>query len=181
VSVLKSRLSLLPLALASAAAVFGVSREAEALPLVTFSGSARGLYGSALGDPGLNAYGAGIGLRAGVTLPLSLYLGASLDYFLGEEKAGVSVSRLQVMGNVGYDLGFGPLTLRPFLGVGLSNGSADSPVGDTSESDLVVAPGAEFAVGLGLLSVSAEARYNKVVADGDADALVLGLGLGFSL
>ena len=166
-------------------AVVAAPREAQALPLLTLSGSARGLYGSALGDATLSAYGAGLGLRAGVTLPTALYLGGSFDYFFGEseEILGVesSVSLLQLMAHAGYDLGLGPLTLRPGLGLGLAQTSLDAGIADESEGDFVISPGAELIVGLGFWSVSAEARYNKIFADGDVDALVFGAGLGFSL
>jgi hypothetical protein len=156
--------------------------EARALPLISLSASARGLYGSALGDQDPSPYGVGLGLRAGVTLPLSLYLGGSFDYFFGEsvtlDDIESSASLLQLMANVGYDLGLGPLTLRPSLGLGFAKRSADGAADDAS--NFVASPGAEVLLGLGLLSVSAEARYNKIFDD-DADAFILGLGIGFSL
>jgi hypothetical protein len=162
---------------------FAVAGEAKALPLLTFSASVRGLYGSAVGDQDLNPYGPGLGLRAGVTLPMSLYLGGSFDYFAGETDEGViydsSAASYQLMANVGYDLGFGPLTLRPVLGLGYANATFEG-LEDDSSSDFVLAPGAELIIGLGLLSVGAEVRYNKVFAD-DRDGVVLGVGLGISL
>lgn len=173
------------LGVACAAGVMAMPGTAQALPLLTLSASLRGLYGSSSGDPELDPYGPGIGVRAGVTLPASLYLGASLDYFFGESEslAGVdaSASLLQVLGNVGYDVGFGPLTLRPSLGFGLAQSNEELGAVDESDGNFVLSPGAELFVGLGLLSVSGEVRYNKVFADGDTDAVVLGLGLGFSL
>jgi hypothetical protein len=93
------------------------------------------------------------------------------------------------MGNVGYDLGLGPLTLRPVLGLGLSTSSVETTSGlsvggpttvEVSESNFLLAPGAELVVGLGFLSVGGEVRYNKVFADGDADAIVVGAGVGLS-
>lgn len=160
---------------------------ASALPLLTISGSARGLYGSPTGDTELNPYGVGLGLRAGVTLPASLYLGASYDYFFGESDTGgaldVSSSLQQFMGRVGYDLGLGPLTLRPQLGFGVAQASSElGPVEDTA-SEFVLAPAVEFSFGLGLLSLGAEVSYNKVFADDgvEADGVVLGVGLGFSI
>ena len=171
------------LALACAAAAFAVPAEAHALPLLTLSGSLRGLYGTTLGDPAVNAYGPGLGLRAGLTLPTSLYLGASFDYFFGESDSAIdtSASLLQIMGNVGYDAGLGPLTLRPSLGLGIAQSSVEVANVDTSEGDFLLSPGAELFIGLGLLSVSGEVRYNKVFADGDFDGVYFGLGLGFSL
>lgn len=182
-----SRLAPALFGVACAVGVLGFSGTARALPLLTLSASLRGLYGSAFGEPALdlNPYGPGIGVRAGVTLPASLYLGASVDYFFGESESAagvdVSASLLQVLGNVGYDAGFGPLTLRPSLGFGLAQSNVDFGAVDESEGDFVLSPGAELFVGLGLLSVSGEVRYNKIFADGDKDALVLGVGLGFSL
>lgn len=176
-------------ALGAGAAILGLSETADALPLLTVSGSLRGLYGSPIGDQEVSPYGIGVGLRGGVTVPSSLYLGASLDYFFGEsgDLAGIetSTSLLQIMGHVGYDLGLGPLSVRPGLGLGLATLSAEvsSPIGDVSdsESEFVASPGIEASIGLGLLSVGAEARYNKIFADGDSDAIVLGVGVGFSL
>lgn len=172
-------------ALGAGAALLGWSTAANALPLLTISGSVRGLYGAPTGDQELSPYGVGVGLRGGVTVPSSLYLGASLDYFFGEseELAGIetSASLLQIMAHVGYDLGVGPLTLRPGLGLGLATLEGEIGPVSESESEFVVSPGVEASIGLGLLSVGAEARYNKIFADGDADAIVLGVGVGFSL
>ena len=176
-------------ALSAALLVLGTSSTAQALPLVTLSGSVRGLYGSPTDDLRPDPYGGGIGLRLGVTLPASLYLGGSFDYFFGESETNAlevkqSASVLQLMARVGYDLGVGPVTLRPQLGLGLAQSQQD--VGDigVSESDFALAPGAEFIFGLGLLSLSAEANYNIVFVGDDeqsANAWILGLGLGFSL
>jgi len=181
----EQRLPVAALGLACGAAAFAFSGDANALPLLTLSASLRGLYGTAFGDPPLNAYGPGLGVRAGVTLPTSLYLGASLDYFFGEsdDEGGIdtSASLLQVMANVGYDAGLGPLTLRPSLGFGLAQSKVEIGAADSSDGNFVLSPGAEAIVGLGLLSVSGEVRYNKVFVDGDFDGLYFGVGLGFSL
>lgn len=186
--VLLPLLALVP-AFSAAVLVLGTSSTAHALPLVTLSGSARGLYGSPSDDVGLNPYGGGIGLRLGVTLPASLYLGGSFDYFFGESETNAvdveqSVSTLQLMARVGYDLRIGPVTLRPQLGLGLAQTHAEFGGVGTSESDFALAPGAEFIFGLGVLSLSAEANYDIVLV-GDEDqslnAWILGLGLGFSL
>jgi hypothetical protein len=182
---LSRRLPAAAAGIACAAAALSFSADAHALPLLTLSASLRGLYGSAFGDPEANPYGPGIGVRAGVTLPTSLYLGASLDYFFGDsvEIAGADFNRslLQVLANVGYDAGLGPLTLRPSIGLGLAQINIETPITDESDSNFVLSPGAEAIVGLGLLSVSGEVRYNKVFVDGDFDGLYFGVGLGFSL
>jgi hypothetical protein len=174
------------LGLACAVVAFAFSASAQALPLVTLSGSIRGLYGSDLDDETPSPYGPGLGLTAGVTLPASLYVGASLDYFFGESATigglDASASLFQVLGHIGYDAGFGPLTLRPSLGLGFAQSSVDlEGLGDDSASDVVLSPGAELFVGLGLLTVSGEVRYNEIFSDSGVDALILGVGLGFSL
>jgi hypothetical protein len=169
--------------------VLCVCERASALPLISVSASLRGLYGAYTGDSDINPYGLGVGVRAGVTLPASLYLGGSLDFFFGEtvEVANTEFSNaiFQAMGNIGYDLSLGPLMLRPFLGLGLASASSEACVGNVcseseSESEFAVAPGAEAYVGLGLLSLTGEVRYNKIFSDPSRDALVLGVGLGLS-
>jgi hypothetical protein len=159
---------------------------AQAMPVITFSGSVRGLYGISLGDPELDPYHFGIGVTAGVTLPASLYLGAAFDYFFGESDTvqglDLTSSILQLQGRVGYDFGLGPFTLRPNLGFGVATTAAELDSARVTDSYFVLAPGAEFILGLGFLSASAEARYNKVFSDqsGDADGLIFGLGMGLS-
>jgi hypothetical protein len=181
----RRRLPAAALGVGCVAACLAFTSDASALPLLTLSASLRGLYGPGSGDPIVNPYGPGLGVRAGVTLPTSWYLGASLDYFFGEseEIAGVDVSAslLQVMGNVGYDLGVGPLTLRPSLGLGLAQNDVEGGAFDDSKSNFALSPGAEAIVGLGLLSVSGEVRYNWVFVDGDFDGMYFGVGLGISL
>lgn len=189
-----------------ALALLAVGRDAHALPLLTLWGSVRGLYGSVAGDEAtvafgsgtgtqyetVNGYGPGIGLSAGVTLPLSLYLGASFDYFFGETvsfSSGPDVSRAssQLLARVGYDLGLGPLTLRPELGLGalFSNVKVEGGAPDVSDRELtangtVLAPALEAFFGLGLLNINAEARYELVAGD-NSNGLILGLGFGVSL
>lgn len=194
-------------AAASVLVVSSVETEAQALPLVTLWGSLRGEHGSVAGDGSsvsaasssgqqqtkvINPYGFGLELAAGATLPLSLYVGASFDAFFGETESlgsGLDVSRscYQLMGNLGYDFGLGPLTLRPELGVGYSLGTIESKGGaqnvsarDVSTNGAIVAPGAEFFVGLGLLNLSAQARY-QLVTGTNSNSVVLGLGVGVSL
>jgi opacity protein-like surface antigen len=189
-----SRVALLPLAIVPACSaallVLGTSSSAHAAPLVTLSGSVRGLYGSPSDHLSLlNPYGGGIGLRLGVSLPASLYLGGSFDYFFGESETNAaeveqSQSVFQLMARVGYDLEIGPVTLRPQLGLGVAQSDADFGGVSTSESDFALAPGAEFIFGLGLLSLGAEASYNVVFAGDNGqgtNAWILGLGLGISL
>ena len=162
------------------------TERAEALGGLGLSGSVRALYGPSVGSPELNPYSFGLGLTAGFTLPSSLYLGAAFDYFFGESEdvgsADVSNSILQLQGRIGYDIGLGPFTLRPNLGLGVATAASELDSARVTDSYFVVAPGAELVLGLGLLTASAEARYNKVFSDSgaEADAVIFGLGLGLS-
>lgn len=193
-------------AIVCAAATLGFAASASALPLITFSADLRGLYGSALGgEEVVDYYGPGIGLRAGVSLPLGWYVGASADHYFGvkadEVTAGTPVpeftaSQTQFLGHLGFDWGIGPLSLRPTLGAGYAMSDIElesASAGFTSpgsEGDFMLSPGAEFVVSLGLLTVGAEARYNYVFRgsvadalgkDADAGALIFGFGFGLSL
>ncbi len=182
------------LAAAAALFAFGVTRDTQALPLLTLSANLRGLYGTPTRDQEVKPYGGGIGLSAGVTLPASLYPGASFDYFFGETEetqlGNITLSSYQLMADLGYDLSLALLTLRPSLGVGVfhldgvadTNNSAFSAGGSDSPTNLLVSPGAELLLGLGLWSVSAEARFDKVFArDGYSDGIFVGAGLGLIL
>jgi hypothetical protein len=82
------------------------------------------------------------------------------------------------MGNLGYELSVPLLTLRPLLGVGYAQTQIKSNFGsDHSQQELVVAPGAELMLSLGLVTVSGELRYNFTST---ADALIVGIGAGVS-
>jgi hypothetical protein len=89
-----------------------------------------------LGSTGL---GFGIGARAGYTLPLHLYLGAGLDYFLSG-----SLNLFSIAPEVGYDIalpaGGLPFLLRPYVGFGYANINELGAVGGA----FVVYPGFEF-------------------------------------
>jgi len=185
------------LAVGALGAVATFSASAAALPLVGISASLRGLYGVGLGDSqkvqasvnasqsnsskDWNPYGVGLGVRGGVTL-FSIYAGASLDYFFAEtthlEGMKISGGRLQVMANLGYELGLPLITLRPFLGVGYAQTRIESSIGtDHSKHELALAPGAELMVSLGLVNLSGELRYNFTST---ADAAIVGIGAGLS-
>ena len=178
-------------------ALLTCSASAAALPLVGVSATVRGLYGAALGDSqqvavaggpngisassDLSPYGWGLGLRGGVTL-FSVYAGVSFDYFFSEsvklQGFEVEGGNTQVMGNLGYELSIPLITLRPFLGVGYGRTRLESKQGFDSATDrLVIAPGAELLVSLGIVNVSGELRYNLA---NTADALVIGIGTGIS-
>lgn len=179
--------------LAALLACAGVSLagSASALPLVGVSGGVRFLYGSPSEDVEPDPYRFGLGGRLGLSLPMSIYLGASVDYFFGQSVTALDIDQsssvLQTMARVGYELGVWPLNVRPVLGLGwarnaieldgaLVPGSAESE----SSDNFVLAPGVDVDVSLGLISLSAEARYNMLLGDEGADGFIFGLGTGFS-
>ena len=80
--------------------------------------SAAALLGWGFRDPA----GFGLGLRGGYTLPMNVYLGATLVYHLGKSDtiAGTDVGANMYLLGVegGYDIMAGPVVVRPFLGLG---------------------------------------------------------------
>jgi hypothetical protein len=130
--------------------------------------------GSSNGDGTCNPFGFGVGVRAGVTLPIPVYLGGTFVYHTGFSRDfsnGFSSS-----GNVaypgveaGYDFRLGPITLRPYLGVGYalvsddgtSPGNALVPPmsNDKTDNRLAVWPGAVGLVSFGRVFVGVDLRY----------------------
>lgn len=145
--------------------------QADTLPNI-YAGVIGGYTASAGLDEGApDPMGPALGLRAGLTLPMTdLYLGGLFLYHFGDSvdlPGGEASNSSYMLGaEVGYELGFGPLVLRPSLGVGTlqSSVSVDSGVASLeadSEGALYVSPGAALMVKLGLL-VGAEIRYNII-------------------
>lgn len=185
------RLGSLGLAALLSCAGLCVAKSASALPLVGVSGGIRFLYGSPSEDVEPDPYRFGLGGRLGVTLPMSLYLGASVDYFFGQSVTALdldqSASVLQTMARVGYELGVWPISLRPVLGLGWARNTVDVEGGlagvatpSSTGDNFVVAPGLDLDASLGLISLSAEARYNMLLGDDGANGFIFGLGTGFS-
>jgi hypothetical protein len=170
---------------------------AHALPLITLSGGVRLLQGTPIKKIDPDPYGLGLGVRLGVTLPGSLYLGGALDYFFGESKTLDDLdqerARLEVMGRIGYDVGLGPLLIRPVVGIGLArtlqefkgatSGAGATPSVTTRDNlnDLLIAPGFDFGFDLGLMTLGLDARYNWVPSGKRLDGTVVGLGVGVAL
>lgn len=76
----------------------------------------------------LNPYGFGLGVRGGYTLPdVPFYVGGTFIYHLGDSQsadalgariAEVTANYVMLGGEVGYDLLFDQVTIRPYLGLG---------------------------------------------------------------
>jgi len=163
-----------------------------------YAGQASAVGASAgllVGNGFKDGYNFGLGARGGVTLPMNVYVGGTFLYHLGTTK---STGGVDVTANVwflgaegGYDLGVGPLTLRPYLGLGYAHLAVSSSdvcalgtcVSGVSDSDGKVAlwPGATALFNLGSLFVGADLRYTVVldVDDGNAFGAFATAGLGF--
>jgi len=86
-----------------------------------------GVNATACGTATCNAYGFGLGLRGGYTLPSKVYVGGTFVYHLGytSQVAVGSFTRGFTGGvgyfgpEVGYDLTAGPILVRPYGGLGI--------------------------------------------------------------
>lgn len=134
-------------------------------------------------DGALEPMGVALGARAGLTIPTtSIYVGGLFLYHLGDSEsvagADISASSFMLGAEGGYEFGFGPLVLRPSLGLGLHSASIDGVVdtgfgtakADSSESSFYLSPGLNFMVKLGLL-LGAEVRYNAIFNDNISDSV----------
>lgn len=118
-----------------------------------------GGYGSTLDSGrinGLNAFGVGFGVTGGYDID-PIYVGLRLLFFLGDSRpmnAGVIAFDETTVGiEVGYNIEFSILTLRPELGFGLAMSSAELPgapdmTADRSSDDAYFAPGIALLAGI---------------------------------
>jgi hypothetical protein len=164
-----------------------------------FSASAQAFYAAMPTESdALNPYGPGLGVRAGVTLPISLYLGVSYEHFFGGEPRGwasvVSVRTEavadQVTGWAGYELELEALDFRPRVGLGYARtrteqvvwGDGEPERSQTSEGAVVVSPAVELAFPVGAASFILEGRYTFIPAElAAADVLMIGVGFGIDI
>lgn len=88
-------------------------------------------YGIQVDGQPTHPYGVTLGLRGGAVLPNHLYLGLMLGIFAGQSASDYyygttytyreSLWQSQFALEGGYDLDFGPLTLRPYAGLGINH------------------------------------------------------------
>jgi len=145
-------------------------------------------YGFSLNEGDFNPWRTGLGLQGGFTLPNAVYLGANAEYFFGQkdEVAGVEHSGgvWQATAEGGYDVGLGPIVVRPKVGFGIA-GLRDEvcglPGGCVSDSITkpVLAPGVTFMLLTPKFSAAVDLRYDLVFSDQTVKALILSLGIGF--
>jgi hypothetical protein len=161
-----------------------------AAPASAMGASAGLLVGNGFKD----GYNLGIGARGGLTLPMSLYVGGTILYHLGKTEStpagDVTANIWYLGGEGGYDLGVGPLTIRPYLGLGYANLRVSAPDacvlgtcvgGSNSQGKLAFWPGVTGLVGLGSVFVGADLRYVLLVdvEDGNAFSAFATVGMGF--
>jgi hypothetical protein len=182
-----------------------IASTASATPIGGVSVTASVLYGvdTTGGDPLANGFGVGLAAEAGVTLPGSLYLGASVEHFFGvtQEETLLSLpsidiersaSTTELMGHLGYDWSVGGVVLRPSLGVGYALFDVEiqsvragvETSSASSEGALVLSPAAEARIPVaGIVSACVEFRYDIVVLSDAPDPMgfVIGAGVGFDL
>jgi hypothetical protein len=162
-----------------------------------YASSASALGASAgllVGNGFEDGYNLGIGARGGVTLPFSLYVGGTFVYHLGKTEStaagDITANAFYFGPEGGYDIDVGPLTIRPYLGLGYANLRVSAPDacigsvcvgGSNTTGKLAFWPGATALVGLGGLFAGVDARYIAVVDADNANAFALYLtgGLQF--
>jgi hypothetical protein len=181
---------------------FGAAQTAAAAGTgpIQFSLIASGLYGHEFAGESLeDPHGAGLGLGFGVTLPVPIYVGLSFSHFFGVQDREVLLSDspvfvshdssiTQLLWQMGYDGDLKLVRLRPNVGLGFAHTSFDVTRSGTNSAmthtkshsnDLMLSPGLEVIVPLGLVAVCAQIRYDALpnAAQG-RKVLVFGGGLG---
>jgi hypothetical protein len=162
-------------------------------PVVALAGS--GLSAAALLGFATDNLNLGLGARIGYTLPsVPVYLGGTFVYHLGQSQSvfGVEASaHLYYLGfEAGYEFATGPVTIRPYLGIGPATISVSGevcpvfvtgvPCQSYSESDTRLAawPGASVLVPLGAWFVGGDARF-LLVSDSNSLGLFGTGGISF--
>jgi hypothetical protein len=101
-----------------------------------------------------DAFQTGFGARVGYTLESKIHVGASFLYHVGTQQGPVQSNAWYGGGEVGYELGAGPMIIRPYVGFGTVSVSAKvtlPAIGDfpgttatASENRFAFWPGAAF-------------------------------------
>lgn len=147
-------------------------------------------YGFDFEEGDVNPWATGLGIDLGYTLSNAVFVGGSFEYFFGSsvEEAGLEASAnlWQAMAEGGYDVGLGDnLVIRPKVEAGIAGVSTElCPVGgscnEDSETAFALAPGGTFLLLTTNFSLSLDARYELVFAEGETlNGLILSIGIGF--
>jgi hypothetical protein len=155
-------------------------------------------FGIKAGDAdwtGMNPYGLGLGIRGGYELDFKMFIGAGFVYHLGSSESRntapamanpvfieTSVNYMLAYAEVGYDLWYDRLLLRPSLWLGMGFAIADpyQNLGRQMVSDFMLAPGLNLIYIFDGIYIGADIRYVAVTADGLAGLNFFGVvGLRF--
>jgi hypothetical protein len=144
--------------------------------------------GLLLGEGFKDGYNFGIGARGGFTLPvIPIYVGGTFVYHLGHSE---STSDGDVKANLfyfgaegGYEFSAGPLTVRPYLGLGYANVMTSRPGFCTpnmcpppvsnSDSQAAFWPGVTALFPIGGFFIGGDARYVFALDSDDFNAFSL--------
>ena len=135
-------------------------------------------FGGMIGNGFSDQYGIGLGLKGGYTLPSRIYVGGNINYHFGtsQEFRGTTIDSTTwyVGPEAGYDLGLGPVIVRPVLGIGAGFNTQNIRGAIANESDtdarFYVAPGASVHYPIGNFFVGGDSR---VMIMSDANAFTL--------
>lgn len=119
---------------------------------------------------GVDVRGLGGGVAASFTAPFPVSFQLELDCFAGSRGS----SLCQVGWGPGYDLGLGPIVLRPFTRAGLA-------VLTRPFNGLFLAGGASILYGIKSFAVSLDGRYELISIRQSTEAVVISLNVGFAL
>jgi hypothetical protein len=151
---------------------------------------AAGFSAAVLGGNGFkDGYDGAVGLRAGFTLPaLPIYAGGTFVYHFGTTDSEGRLKVLYLGPEGGYDIALGPVTLRPYIGLGYASISTDVQIvtpaltldsGTEHTGKFVLWPGVSALFPLDSAFVGLDARY-VVVTDSDTfNALSVCVTAGF--
>ncbi len=174
-------------------AAFAGALPASAEPAPTASKVSVGALAGYGFEDGLNL---GLGLRAGYTLPMNLYLGGTFVYHLGKTEStpfgDVSANIYYFGAEGGYDIAAGPVVIRPYLGLGSvtikapspgicfdpSDPSMCTPSLSASESKFGTWPGATLIYPIGSAFIGGDARY-LIVSESNAFSVFATGGMMF--
>jgi hypothetical protein len=145
---------------------FTPARDAREDPTASGKGSVSLLLGYGFNQ----AYEAGVGVRAGYTLPMKLYIGAAFTYHFGSTQENECCSSrdysLIYGGEIGYALAANEMAIRPYVGIGgfTEISAVGAPLNSTSsKSYLTFWPGVAILVPITPAFFGVDFRYNAVV------------------
>lgn len=137
---------------------------------------AAGFGAAVLGGNGFkDGYGGAVGLRAGVTLPtIPVYAGGTFLYHFGTTDSEGRLKVLYLGPEGGYDVALGPVTLRPYIGLGYAAISTDVSTATLARTLATTEHASRFALWPGLAALfpidsafaGLDARY-VVINDSD--------------